>query len=382
MQRLLQIIPVLFGISCITFTLMQLTPGDPAEIMLRADGIKPTLEATRAARHALGLDGPIHMQFMHWLYRLFHFDLGISYSSGLPVWEELMSRFPATVLLSGCSLLTAILIALPLGIGSALYPGSLLDRLGRFCALFSVSMPGYWLGLLLIYYGAVKLKWFPLMGMEGWSSVILPAVTLGFGMAGTYIRLIRSSLLDVLGKLYIKAARAKGLQEWKVIGGHALRNALLPSLILSLAVTAVLGPSMKNLLISFAVVWWAGYARVIRSMVLQIKESDYIMAAKAGGATHLQIILRHILLNATRPILVLASIEIGTIMLSIAGLSFLGLGAQPPTPEWGVMLNDSRPYIQTEPRLLLYPGLAIMLSVLGFNLLGEGLRKPGQKEEL
>ncbi len=155
-----------------------------------------------------------------------------------------------------------------------------------------------------------------------------------------------------------------------------------PSLILSLAVTAVLGPSMKNLLISFAAVWWAGYARVIRSMVLQIKESDYIMAAKAGGSTHLQIILRHILLNATRPILVLASIEIGTLMLSIAGLSFLGLGAQPPTPEWGVMLNDSRPYIQTEPRLLLYPGLAIMLSVLGFNLLGEGLRKPGQKEEL
>ncbi|MNI24869.1 Nickel transport system permease protein NikC [compost metagenome] len=155
-----------------------------------------------------------------------------------------------------------------------------------------------------------------------------------------------------------------------------------PSLILSLAVTAVLGPSMKNLLISFAAVWWAGYARVIRSMVLQIKESDYIMAAKAGGSTHLQIILRHILLNATRPILVLASIEIGTLMLSIAGLSFLGLGAQPPAPEWGVMLNDSRPYIQTEPRLLLYPGLAIMLSVLGFNLLGEGLRKPGQKEEL
>ncbi|MBT2288488.1 ABC transporter permease subunit [Paenibacillus albidus] len=151
-----------------------------------------------------------------------------------------------------------------------------------------------------------------------------------------------------------------------------------PSLILSLAVTAMLGPSMKNLLISFAVVWWTGYARVIRSMVLQIRGSDYIMAARAAGTSHLHILLRHILLNAARPILVLASMEVGTIILSIAGLSFLGLGAQPPTPEWGIMLNDSRPYIQTEPRLLLFPGLAIMLAVLGFNLLGEGLRRSEQ----
>ncbi|NQX47739.1 ABC transporter permease subunit [Paenibacillus tritici] len=148
-----------------------------------------------------------------------------------------------------------------------------------------------------------------------------------------------------------------------------------PSLILSLAITAMLGPSMKNLLIAFTAVWWTGYARVIRSMVLQIKERGYITAAKASGTSHVHIILRHILLNAARPILVLASMEVGTIMLSIAGLSFLGLGAQPPTPEWGIMLNDSRAYMQTEPRLMLYPGMVIMVAVLGFNLLGEGLRR-------
>lgn len=148
-----------------------------------------------------------------------------------------------------------------------------------------------------------------------------------------------------------------------------------PSLILSLAITAMLGPSMKNLLIAFAAVWWTGYARVIRSLVLQIKEGGYIAAAKASGASHLQIVLRHILPLAASPILVLASMEVGTIMLSIAGLSFLGLGAQPPTPEWGMMLNDSRAYIQTEPQLMLVPGAAILLAVLGFNLLGEGLRR-------
>lgn len=151
-----------------------------------------------------------------------------------------------------------------------------------------------------------------------------------------------------------------------------------PSLILSLAITAMLGPSMKNLLIAFVAVWWTGYTRVIRGMVLQIKESDYIMAARAAGTSHLKIVFRHILLNTARPILVLASLEVGTIILSIAGLSFLGLGAQPPTPEWGIMLNDSRPYIQTAPRLLLFPGLTIMLVVLGFNLLGEGLKPSNQ----
>ncbi|WP_216857386.1 nickel ABC transporter permease [Paenibacillus tritici] len=245
LQRLLQLFPVLLGISGITFALMRLTPGDPAEIMLRADGIKPTYEAIEATRHAMGLDGPVHMQYFHWLYRVLHLDLGHSYSSSRPVFTELMNRSPATVLLTGCSVLAAVLIALPMGIGSALYPGRLLDRMGRVCALLSVSMPSYWLSLLLIYYGAVKLRVFPVMGMDGVSSVILPALTLGFGMAGVYIRLIRSSLLDVLRMPYIKAARAKGLQEWIIITIHALRNALLPSLtLLGVNIAGLLGGSV------------------------------------------------------------------------------------------------------------------------------------------
>ncbi|MGG4396659.1 nickel transporter permease [Paenibacillus thiaminolyticus] len=148
-----------------------------------------------------------------------------------------------------------------------------------------------------------------------------------------------------------------------------------PSLILALAIAGLLGPSLPNLLLAFVLVWWAGYARIIRGLVLQIKERDYISAARASGATHLQIVLRHIIFNAAKPMLVLASLEIGAIILSISGLSFLGLGAQPPTPEWGVMLNDSRPYMQTAPHLMLYPGLAIMAVAMGFNLLGEGLRR-------
>lgn len=149
-----------------------------------------------------------------------------------------------------------------------------------------------------------------------------------------------------------------------------------PSLILSLAVAAMLGPGALHLLLAFAVVWWAGYARIIRGLVLQLKQRDYITAARAAGSSQGRIVFDHILRNAARPIGVLASMELGTILLSLAGLSFLGLGAQPPTPEWGVMLGDSRPYMQTVPELMLYPGLAIALSVLGFNLLAEGLRRP------
>ncbi|WP_376739029.1 nickel transporter permease [Paenibacillus sp. 598K] len=147
-----------------------------------------------------------------------------------------------------------------------------------------------------------------------------------------------------------------------------------PSLILSLAISALLGPGLSHLLLSVALVWWAPYARVIRSIVQQIRTSDYILAAHAVGTSHLGILIRHVLPNAARPILTLASIEAGTILLAISGLSFLGLGAQPPTPEWGAMLSDSRPYLQTQPQLLIYPAIAIMLAVLGFNLLGEGMR--------
>ena len=119
---------------------------------------------------------------------------------------------------------------------------------------------------------------------------------------------------------------------------------------------------------------WAGHARVIRGMVLSAKQREYVEAARAIGASDRRIVVHHIARNILGPFVVLATLDMGWIILGIAGLNFLGLGAQPPTPEWGAMLNDSRDYLQTNPRLLLYPGAAIFLLVLGFNLLGDGLR--------
>ena len=147
-----------------------------------------------------------------------------------------------------------------------------------------------------------------------------------------------------------------------------------PSLILGIAVAGILGPSIVNVLIAVSVVWWAGYARVIRSMVLSARNRDYVEAARAIGASDARIVVFHIARNILGPFVVLATLDMGFIILGIAGLSFLGLGAQPPAPEWGAMLNESRAYMQTNPSLLLVPGLAIFTLVLGFNLLGDGIR--------
>ena len=147
-----------------------------------------------------------------------------------------------------------------------------------------------------------------------------------------------------------------------------------PSLILALAVAGALGPSLFNVLLAAGAVWWVGHARIIRGVTLGARQMEYVTAARAAGASNLRIILRHIAPNILGPIIVIASLDVGWIILGIAGLNFLGLGAQPPTPEWGAMLNDARPHLQTEPRLLLLPGAAIFVAVLGFNLLGDGLR--------
>ena len=147
-----------------------------------------------------------------------------------------------------------------------------------------------------------------------------------------------------------------------------------PMLILALAVAGARGPGLFNVLLAAGAVWWVGHARIIRGVTLATRQREYVTAARATGAGGFRIIMRHIAPNIIGPIIVIASLDVGWIILGIAGLNFLGLGAQPPTPEWGAMLNDARPHLQTAPRLLLLPGTAIFVAVLGFNLLGDGLR--------
>jgi ABC-type dipeptide/oligopeptide/nickel transport system permease subunit len=147
-----------------------------------------------------------------------------------------------------------------------------------------------------------------------------------------------------------------------------------PSLLLAIAIVAVLGPGLRNALIAIAIVTMPGYARVMRAQVLAIKESDYVSASRAPGASPTQILLRRVIPNAMTPLVVLATLGVATAILEAAGLSFLGLGAQPPLAEWGSMLANYRNQVFTAPHLVFYPGLAIMITVLGFNLMGDGLR--------
>jgi peptide/nickel transport system permease protein len=147
-----------------------------------------------------------------------------------------------------------------------------------------------------------------------------------------------------------------------------------PSIVLALAIVGTLGPSLRNVMIGMIAIWWVDYARIVRGLTLGLRESEYVTAARCLGAAAPRIMLRHVLPNVLPSVLVLATLELGGLMLAISGLSFLGLGAQPPTPEWGTMLNDGRPFFQRAPQLMLYPGLAITLVVVGCNLLGDGLR--------
>jgi peptide/nickel transport system permease protein len=148
----------------------------------------------------------------------------------------------------------------------------------------------------------------------------------------------------------------------------------LPPFIVALAIAGTLGASGRNLVLAMSLVYWADYARLSRTLTLQIKEQNYMMALKASGCSGVVIVFRHILKNIAPSVAALATMDIGTIILSIAGFSFIGLGVQAPAPEWGIMLSDSKQFIQTCPRLMIFPGLTIVLIVLAFNLLGEGIQ--------
>ena len=147
-----------------------------------------------------------------------------------------------------------------------------------------------------------------------------------------------------------------------------------PTLLLALAIVGVMGPGLRGVLTGLVAVGWADYARVVRGIVLSLREREYVAAARSAGGGQGHILTRHVLPNVVSPVIVLASLEMGQLILALAGLSFLGLGAQPPTPEWGTMLNDGRVFLLTAPQLMIYPGIAISLAVMGLNLLGDGLR--------
>ncbi|MFD7522980.1 nickel ABC transporter permease [Paenibacillus chitinolyticus] len=219
---------VLFFLSLVTFVLMKLAPGDPVRAVLKADEGAVSAVDVAAVKEKLGLNMPIYEQYARWFAGVLRLDLGKSYTTGRDVVDILMERLPATFFLMAGAMLVVVLTAVPLGILGAKYQGRWPDHISRLIALLGISMPTFWLGLLLIYLFSYHLNWLPVMGGGDLLHLILPSLTLGFVMAPEYIRLLRSGLLDTLSQPYIRAARGRGIPEWRITVNHALRAALLP----------------------------------------------------------------------------------------------------------------------------------------------------------
>ncbi|WP_339258335.1 nickel ABC transporter permease [Paenibacillus sp. FSL R5-0713] len=227
-KRLLQLVVVLFGITFLTFLLTYLSPGDPARLMLMSTGVTPSDELVRQVRSELGLNEPFFYRYGTWLGQVVTGDFGTSYKYNRPVLDVLMARLPATLWLTGSAMLLVILVSFPLGMLSAVYRNQWLDHVIRLFSFAGLSMPSFWLGMLLMLVFGVQLKLLPVMGNSGWYSLILPACTLAIPLVAQYSRQIRAILLEETSQNYVIGARSRGVKESIIILRHILPNALLP----------------------------------------------------------------------------------------------------------------------------------------------------------
>src|SRR5437773_4111822 len=237
-RRLLATIPTLFGVLVVAFLLLNVVPGDPVAEMVGERADSATIARLRGELH---LDEPIPVQFGHYLWGVVRGDLGRSYITQRPVLGDLAERFPKTLQLAAAAMLLAVTCGISIGVLAAIRPGGAVDRFSMLIAYMGVSFPVYWVGLILILLFAVALPWLPPSGYGGLAFLVLPALTLGTRSIAFLARMTRGAMLDVLPSDFVRTARAKGLSERRVIGRHALRNALLP-------IITVLGLDVGNYL--------------------------------------------------------------------------------------------------------------------------------------
>jgi peptide/nickel transport system permease protein len=296
--RLLGLVPVLLGVTFLVFTMLWLSPGDPVLALVGESAQGISREGLEELRRSYGLDRPLPVQYLSYLGGLVQGELGVSVRSGQTVLREILTRFPATLLLAASGMGVALAVGLSLGVLAAIYRRTWVDYAAVVLALLGVSVPVFWSGLILMIVFALNLSWLPASGIGSWRHLVLPALAIGFSSAAFIARITRSSMIDVLRQDYVRTAQAKGLGPSRVTLRHALRNALLP-------VVTVVGLQFGGLLggavLTETVFAWPGIGRMlvdaIRARDLPLVQGTVLFVALLFILVNLVVDLSYALLN-------------------------------------------------------------------------------------
>lgn len=269
LKRMVQLLIVLLGVTFLTFFVTTLAPSDAAEMKYLSMGTTPTKELLEASREEMGLNDPFLIRYFNWLGNVLQGDFGTSYKFGDSVFDQLGKKLPATLKLAGVSMVIMVVIAFPLGILSAIKKNKVIDYLIRFFSFMGISMPNFWLALILIYLMSVKLGWFKVVSSNDLKGMVLPVITLTVPMVSTYVRHIRTAVLEELSQEYVIGARARGVNENRILVCHVIPNAML-------TLVTLLGLSVGHLLGGAAIVETIYSWNGIGNMVVEaIRARDY-----------------------------------------------------------------------------------------------------------
>jgi len=262
-NRLLTSLFVIIGSLILVFSILYVLPGDPTDSII--DPSMATAEMVATLRAQLGVDQPFHIQFIRYFGRMIKGDFGVSLLNSDPVLPKILKHFPATIALTAVSSLFSVIIGVTLGVLSAIYRNRFIDIVARIVGLFGISMPTFWSGILLILVFSVSLGWFPAMGSDDWTTLVLPAIALGIVGAGFIVRMVRNSMLDVMGEQFLLTLRSKGLGERAIMYRHALRNALIPAVTM---VGMLIGDLLAGTVVVETVFSRQGIGRIIADAIL------------------------------------------------------------------------------------------------------------------
>jgi len=265
LKRILTLPFVLLGVSILTFVFIRFVPVEPAEVILRLARVAPTADAIQALREELGTDKPFLIQYLLWLKGVLHLDFGTSFVSKLPVAHELFAKLPATIELAVAAFVLILGISMPLGIISALYKHSIIDKVIRLFTVMSVSIPTFWLGFLLLYFFSLKLGIFPTNGKGTLAHLVLPAFALALPTIGLFVQFIRSAIIEELQQHYVQYAQLRGIKNSVILVRHVLRNAVIP---LSTLLGMTLGNLLGGAVIVEQVFSWPGLGRYLIESII------------------------------------------------------------------------------------------------------------------